>query len=184
MILAHEVAHISLGHKLDTKYAFNDRLEVSDEKLLASLDLQRSAADEAAADDKAVEFLKNSPYKDKLTQAGLFLRAASEAAPQVPQLFGAHLGNGLTEGHKMMRMSALMNGVPDYNPKNIQQVAVLPLGSRIQVNAWDGSVTFTDRKAVPIVDATEKLAFRVNPIIPYLRVYKPPAKAEVSAKNN
>ena len=26
MVLAHELAHIALGHKLDTKFAFNDRL--------------------------------------------------------------------------------------------------------------------------------------------------------------
>ena len=50
------------------------------------------------ADAKGIEFLKNSPYKDKLGQAGLFLRAAAVAAPHVPLLFGAHLGNGLTEG--------------------------------------------------------------------------------------
>ena len=80
-ILAHEVAHIALGHKLDTKYAFNDRMEVSDEDLLASLDLARSSEDEAAADAKGIEFLKNSPYKDNLAQAGLFLRAAAAASP-------------------------------------------------------------------------------------------------------
>ena len=57
------------------------------------------ADDEAAADAKGIEFLKNSPYKDKLGQAGLFLRAAADAAPHVPHLFGAHLGNGLTEGN-------------------------------------------------------------------------------------
>ena len=100
MVLAHELAHIALGHKLDAKYAFNDRLQVSDEELLASLDLARDRKDEAAADAKGIEFLKNSPYKDKLGQAGLFLRAAVDAAPHAPHLFGAHLGNGLTEGNK------------------------------------------------------------------------------------
>ena len=99
MILAHELAHIALGQKLDTKYAFNDRLQISDEELLATLDVARDRKDEAAADAKGIEFLKNSPYKDKLGQAGLFLRAAADAAPHVPHLFGAHLGNGLTEGN-------------------------------------------------------------------------------------
>ena len=98
MVLAHEIAHIALGHKLDPNYAFNDRMEVSDENLLANLDLERSAQDEAAADAKGLVFLQNSPYKDKLTQAGLFLRAASQAAPNTPHLFGAHLGNSLAGG--------------------------------------------------------------------------------------
>ena len=182
MILAHELAHIALGHKLDTKYAFNDRMIVSDEMLLASLDLARSAGDEAAADARGIEFLRNSPYKDKLNQAGLFLRAAADAAPYVPHMFGAHLGNGLTADNKMVRMSALMSVAPALNPRNLDQIAALPLGSRVQVNAWDGSVAFTDRKAVPIVAASEKLPFRVTPVIPYLRVYEQPGKIAVSAR--
>ena len=30
MIIAHELAHIALGHRLDTKYAFNDRMLFED----------------------------------------------------------------------------------------------------------------------------------------------------------
>jgi hypothetical protein len=183
MILAHEVAHIALGHKVSTNYAFNDRLAVSDEELLASLDLARSSEDEAAADAKGIEFLKNSPYKDNLVQAGLFVRAAAAAAPNAPHLFGGHLGNGLTEGnHKMIRMAALITASPALAPGNVNQVAALPLGSRVQVNAWDGTVAFTTRKAVPLVDATEKMPFQVTPVIPYLTPYAQPSKIEVSAR--
>jgi hypothetical protein len=186
MMLAHDLAHIALGQKLDTKYAFNDRLQMSDEELLASLDVARDSKDEAEADAKGIEFLKNSPYKDKLGQAGLFLRAAAEAAPHVPHLFGAHLGNGLTEGNgKELRMAALMTTAPTLSPRKIDQIAALPLGSRVQVNAWDGGVSFTTRKADAIVDATEKLPFRVTPVIPYLRFYAPTApKTEASAARN
>jgi hypothetical protein len=183
MILAHELGHIALGHRLDTKYAFNDRMIVSDEALLASLDLVRDANDEAAADAKGIEFLRNSPYKDKLSQAGLFLRAAVDASPSVPHMFGAHLGNGLTGGNKMIRMSALMSGAPPLRPRSLDQIAALPLGSRIQVNAWDGSVSFSDRKAVPLVDASEKLPFRVTPVIPYLRNCPPKSNVNVSVRN-
>ena len=183
MILAHELAHIALGHKLDTKYAFNDRLQMSDEKLLANLDLARDRKDEAAADAKGIEFLKNSPYQDKLGQAGLFLRAAVEAEPHVHNIFGAHLGNGLAEGNKLVRMTALISASPALTPKKVDQIAALPLGSRIQVNAWDGSIAFTTRKAVPIVDASEKLPFRVTPVIPYLRIFATGPKVEASAQN-
>jgi len=183
MVMAHELAHIALGHKLDDKYAFNDRMLVPDEKLLPTLDLARSPEDETAADKKGLEFLKNSPYNDKLGQAGLFLRAAVEAAPGSPHMFGAHLGNGLTGGDELIRMSTLMSSAPQLSAKSVDQIAALPLGSRVQVNAWDGSVSFTDRKTVPLLDATEKLPFRVTPVIPYLRVYEQPAKLEVTARN-
>ena len=185
MILAHELAHIVLGQKLDVKFAFNDRLQISDEQLLARLDIARDRKEEAAADAKAIELLKNSPYKDKLGQAGLFLRAAADIAPHVPLLFGAHLGNGLAEGNgKMIRMSELIasSGAPALSLKSIDQIAALPLGSRLQVNAWDGAVSFTTRKAVPLVDASEKMPFRVTPVIPYLRAYTQTPKTEATAQ--
>jgi hypothetical protein len=183
MILAHELAHISLGQKLDTKYAFNDRMLVTDEELLASLDLARSAEDEAAADAKGIEFLKNSPYKDNLAHAGLFLRAAAAASPNVPHLFGAHLGNGLTEGNqKLLRMAALIDTSPTLAPKDVTQIAALPLGSRVQVNAWDGSLAFTTRKGVAVADASEKLPFQITPVTPSLTLYAERSKVEMSTK--
>ena len=181
MVLSHELGHIALGQKLDTKYAFTDRMQVSDEDLLASLDLARSPKDEAEADAKGIEFLKNSPYKDQLAQAGLFLRAATQAQHQVPHLFGTHFGNSLLEGNKQIRMAGLEGSAPALAPKKLDQIAALPLGSRVQVNAWDGAVSFTTRKTVPIVNASEKMPFRVTPVIPYLHLYSQGSKVEVSA---
>ena len=184
MVLSHELAHIALGHKLDPKFAFNDRLIVSDEQLLPILDFARPQADEVAADAKGIEFLRNSPYKDNLAQAGLFLRAATEAAPHVPHMFGAHMGNGLLEGkNKMIRMESLTSGAPELKARSVDQISALPLGSRLQVNAWDGSVVFTDRKAVALVDAGEKMPFRVTPLIPYLKSYSARTKSAESPKN-
>ncbi len=75
MVLAHELAHIVLGHRLDTQLAFNDRMFFPDEQSFQRLDFRRRPADEEAADAKALEMLKNSPYKDKLGSAGLFLKS-------------------------------------------------------------------------------------------------------------
>jgi hypothetical protein len=183
MILAHELGHIALGHKLDALYTFNDRLRVSDEELLASMDIARDHKDEVEADAKGIEILKDSPYKDRLGQAGLFLREAAAVAPHLPCLFGAHLGNGLAEGNrKMLRMEVLTSGAPVLIPRSMDQIAALPLGSRIQVDAWDGAVAFTNRKAQPLADASEKLPFRVTALIPYLQIYAPLPGTDMSAK--
>ena len=182
MVLSHELAHIALGHKLDPKFAFNDRLIVSDEELLSHLDFSRPQTDEVAADAKGIEFLRNSPYQNNLAQAGLFLRAATEAAPHVPRMFGAHMGNGLTQDNKAIRMSALTGAAPELKARSVDQISALPLGSRLQVNAWDGSVAFTDRKAVALVDAGEKMPFHVAPVIPYLTTYSARNESVVSAR--
>src|ERR1039458_5173077 len=91
MVLAHELSHIVLGHKFDTKLAFNDRMFFPDENSFKRMDFKRRPADEEAADAKALELLKNSPYKDKLGSAGLFLRAMQQSAPELPNLIRPHL---------------------------------------------------------------------------------------------
>jgi hypothetical protein len=176
MILAHELAHINSPHSLDSRYALSDGMDVPDEKLLASMDLARNGRDEADADAKGTAFLKNSPYKDHLAQAGLFLEAATAAARRSPHLFGPHLGNGLTEG-RQIRMATLMTGAPALRPQNVHQIAALPLGSRLQVNAWDGSIDFI-KKTVPLVDPGEKMSFQVTPVFPHLRIYPQGAKIQ------
>ena len=55
-----------------------------------------------------MELLANSPYKDKLGNAGLFLKALQSRAPELTSLIRPHLGNRMEEG-KNIRMSALLS---------------------------------------------------------------------------
>src|SRR5580704_7613821 len=116
MVLSHELAHIVLGHRLDTKLAFNDKMFFPDEDTFERLDFARNSADEDAADKKAVELLANSPYKDKLATAGLFLKALQQHAPELKSLIRPHMGNGLASGNSL-RMSALLSSAPSVDGK-------------------------------------------------------------------
>ena len=53
--------------------------------------------EETAADKKAIEFLKNSPYAQKLDNVGLFLKALQQRAVNLNALLTTHLGNPLAE---------------------------------------------------------------------------------------
>ena len=97
-VLSHELAHIVLGHNLGSKYAFNDRMLFSDEATYQNLGFKHIPEEETAADKKAVDFLKNSPYAQKLDNVGLFLKALQQRAPQLNALLTTHLGNPLAEG--------------------------------------------------------------------------------------
>jgi hypothetical protein len=167
MVLSHELAHIVLGHRLDTKLAFNDKMFFPDEDSFQRLDLKRSNADEEAADTKAMELLKNSPYKDKLGNAGLFLKALQAKAPDLPNLIRPHLGNSLAEG-KSMRMSPLLESAPALDEKKLDQIAALPLGGRIKVDPWSDQVELSKAKPVSLVSAREKMEFEITPFFPYL----------------
>src|SRR5208337_4811067 len=97
MVLAHELAHIVLGHNLGSQYAFNDRMLFSDDATYQNLGFKHIPEEEAAADKKAIELLKASPYAQKLESAGLFIKALQARAPALGALLQPHLGNNLAQ---------------------------------------------------------------------------------------
>jgi Peptidase family M48 len=167
MILTHELAHIVLGHHLDTKMAFNDRMFFPDDRTFERMDFARDRAEEEAADKKAIELLNNSPYKDKLGNAGLFLKAVQARAPQLKNLIRAHLGDSLLNGNAT-RMSPLMTASAQFDPKKTDQVAALPLGGRVKVDPWNNQLELIKTKPVAITTAAEKMPFEVTPFFPFL----------------
>jgi hypothetical protein len=167
MVIAHELSHIVLGHYFDTKLAFNDKLFFPDEESFQRLDFKRTPADEEAADAKALELLKNSPYKDKLGNAGLFLKALQLHSPELRQLIRPHLGNSLAGG-KSLRMSTLLAAAPALDPKKLDQIAALPLGGRIRVDPWSDQAELSKAKPVSLISSREKMEFEITPFFPYL----------------
>ena len=184
MVLSHELSHVVLGHKLDTKMAFNDRLFFPDEKTFQTLEFTRNPEDEAAADKKAIELLNNSPYKDKLAVPGLFLRMVQLRAPNLKQLIRSHLGNSLHDSG--YRLEAIAQSAPALDFKKLDQIAALPLGGRVKVDAWTNKAALLKSKPVSLLSAAEKMPFEVTPFFPYLTRYAadaPPEKAAAAPGN-
>jgi len=140
MVLSHELAHIVLGHNLGSQYAFNDRMLFSDEGTYQNLGFKHIPEEEAAADKKAIEMLKASPYAQKLDSAGLFIKALQQRSPQLSALLQAHLGNSMTENGTVTRMAALATSAPALDWNKLDQIAALPLGGRVKLNPWDDKV--------------------------------------------
>jgi len=168
MIVAHELAHIALGHEIDTKYAFNDRLLFDDPDAFRKIQLKRDEKEEIEADKKAAELLKNSPYKDKLGNAGLFLKAVDDRAGQLPNLLMPHIGNTMVKGSQVQRMVDLKQAAPKLEMQKVDQIAALPLGGRVRVDPWNNNIELLKAKAVPLVAAREKMPFEITPVHLYL----------------
>ena len=168
MALSHELAHIVLGHNLGSKYAFNDRMLFSDEATYANLGFKHIPEEEAAADKKAVDLLKNSPYAQKLDGAGLFLKVLNTRAGALSALLTAHLGNNMSQGPTVTRMSQLMGSAPQIDWNKLDQIAALPLGGRVKLNPWDDKVELVKSQPVAITSARDKMPFEVTPFFPRL----------------
>jgi hypothetical protein len=172
MVLSHELAHIVLGHNLGSKYAFNDRMLFSDESTYQNLGFRHVPEEEVAADKKAMDLLKNSPYSQKMDVAGLFLKELAVRGPALSALLTPHLGNSFTDGKGGIdRMAALMNSAPALDPNKLDQIAALPMGGRVKLNPWDDHVELIKTAPVAITSARDKMPFEVTPFFPRLTRY-------------
>jgi len=169
MVLSHELGHIVLGHNLGSKFAFTDRMLFSDQSTYQNFGFRHSPEEEAAADAKALELLKKSPYGSKLDSASLFLKELSARAPEISALLTPHLGNSfVNDKGQLVRMPALTTAGPELKTDKLDQIAALPLGGRLKVNPWDDRVEMVKAAPVTIVSARDKMPFEVTPFFPHL----------------
>jgi hypothetical protein len=167
-VLAHEMGHIVLGHGINDKYAFADRMIFPDESTISNIKMRRTPEEEKVADAEAVKLLRNSPYGDKLASAGLFFAAMQAEAPQLPNLIKGQFGNSLDSPETGVRMSSLISSAPALKPRDLTQIAALPLGGRIKLDAWSDQLSIKKTQPVRLLSASEKMPFEVAPMFPYL----------------
>lgn len=167
-VLAHELAHIVLGHSINTKYAFADRLLFDDPETLKKIKIARTDEEENAADAKAMELLKNSPYAANLPKVGLFLRMLSERSDDVPHLIRPLLGNKMSDKKKDLRLAGLMDAAPELKVRDKNQISALPLGSRIKMDPWSDQLRLIKAQNLALANAKEKMPFQVTPFMLHL----------------
>lgn len=180
VVLAHALAHAALGHDLDSSFAFNDRVVVPSLQQLPLFDFKHSAEEESEADALGLKILANSPYKDNLAEAGLFLKALAKYERKVPNLTKATLGESLVKDNRVSFMSAVADAGPALELDNPQQIVALPLGSRVKLDPWAGQLKFVKARPPRIYSAKDKLALEVTPFSPYLVRLKPAVLSETA----
>ncbi len=171
MVLAHEMGHILSGHRLDTKYAFSDHMLIDDKAALETFEFERDADEERMADAKAVELLQNSPYKDKLENAGLFLKELAANSQRLSTLIQPHFGNRMAMGERLGSLAPIVNAAPDLDAAKLEQISALPLGGRVKVDPWTARCELMKNTRVALLSSREKMPFQVTPLMPYLMRY-------------
>jgi len=179
-VLARELGHIALGHRVNTKYSFSDRMLFPDERVFRQIDLVQQQKDEQAADQRGLQLLQNSPYKDKLASAGLFLRALGGRSRDLTWLVSPHFGNRLAKD-SAIRVAALQQS-PQLEVRNIAQVPALPLGSRLKLDPWDDHLEMLKSKPVALHSVRDKMSFEVTPVYPNLVAFHASGNSEIAAK--
>ena len=183
-MLAQELADIIVTKPSTDQWGFNDMTNVSTVEALSHFTFKDSPEQVQMAGQKSLEILKNSPYKDKLGTAGLFLKQLDAQSKSLTALINPRLGNGVYIA------SQLTGTAPNLDPSKLDQISALPIGARIKLDPWSDHVELVKAKPVPLLSAREKMPFEVTPFMPFLTRYqKPgvgltadPAKADLAKK--
>lgn len=165
-VLAHELAHIILGHSLGAQYLAEFNLPFSDLQIFSRFNFRFDPAQEADADKKSLVLIANSPYNDT-TSLGLFLKALELRSAQLPNLLHGRFSNDFASSH-LAGMQGLANSAKTQMYRT-DQLAASPLGSRIKVDPWSDRIEMLKAAPAPPPSAVEKIPFEVSPFFPHLK---------------
>ncbi len=180
-ILAHELGHVLLAHRIDSEFGFFDSLRFDEKETFRHFDFARTPEEEQSASQKGMELLANSPYKEQLGTARLFLEALMKRSKEIPELISPHLGDRVPTDWTVA--SSAVPAESDEKPKS-NGIAALPLGGRIKVDPWNDQLRMLKSKPVGFVAEGEKMPFQITPFIFYLTRDNSPVedKSAVTAK--
>jgi hypothetical protein len=176
-MLAHEMADAMLPKPYQDQYGFNDLVRLPPTEVLRRLSFREEKTDTAANGAKAMELLKKSPYAANLGTAGLFVRQLQSQSKQLKRLISPQLGN------QAFFASQLLQSAPALEPNNKDQIAALPLGSRVKIDPWNAGVSLMKTKPFTRLSVRDKMPFEVTPLLPYLTRYAEPPTAQENSKS-
>jgi hypothetical protein len=180
-VIAMELAHIAMGHHIDTRYAFNDRLMFPDTATFQRIDMYHSDHDNAEAAKRAMEYLNASLYKDQLPDAGLYYAQLVDREKPLKALNSPKLGDSLLKQDGTPWMADLQHMSPKLNWDDLAQRPANPLGFWLKTDPWDDKVHQLNAKIYAYMNPRDKMPFEVTPIFYKLQRYDAVAAAAAVA---
>jgi Peptidase family M48 len=179
-ILAHELGHVALGHRMNTQFGFFDSLQFDEKETFRHFDFARTPEEEQAANQRGVTLLRNSPYKSYDTTR-LFFQALKNRSKEIPNLISPSLGDRVATSWTIT--PAPSSAGFDNKPTD-KVIAALPLGGRIKVDPWNNQLRLLKSKPLEAVSEGEKMPFQITPFLLYLtrQADNPPLEAADAAK--
>jgi hypothetical protein len=175
-ILAHELGHVVLGHRMDSQFAFLNRVRFDEKDTFRHFGFARTPEEEQAANQKGIELLKKSPYKEQSGTARQFLQALRDRSRDIPNLISPHLGNRVPTGWSIVAAVFSAQSADEKPAANL--IAALPLGGRIKIEPWNDHLQMLKSKPTGTVAESEKMPFEVTPFLIYLTRQKNPSPPE------
>jgi len=183
-VIAMELAHIVMGHHIDTRYAFNDRLLFPDESTFQRINMYHTDHDNDDAQKRAMQYLQASMYKDQLPQAALYWAQLQDRGKVLHNLNTPKLGDSLLRADGTPWMTDLAHQSPKINWDDLAQIPALPLGSWLKTDPWDDRVHMLNAKRYAPMNPRDKMPLEVTPVYFKLQRYNATNVAPASTPGN
>ncbi|AFL89684.1 hypothetical protein Terro_3470 [Terriglobus roseus DSM 18391] len=178
-IIAFQVAHIIQGHRLDTKYAFNDRLLFPDTSAFTRIPMHHTDHDNEEASKKTLELLSPKELNDASAQFGLYLAQLQDRYKSLTALNEPMIGDSLIKDPKtgVFWLQALVGKGGKLDMNDLKQNAAMPLSSFLRFDPWTDQVVQMHPAYEPLLSSRDKMPFEVTPVYLKLSYYKAPTNA-------
>jgi len=174
-LLAFQVAHIILAHRIDAKAAFNDSLLYPSSSVYKRIPLHHTAADNAAAARKALQLLSVKELASGQQYFGLYLEQLQQRVKALKALNEPMIGDGLvkSDNDSTFWMAEMMTRGPRLEINNLQQRAAMPLSSFLRFDPWTDQLMVMHTAYEPLLTPADKMPFEVEPVYFKLSYYVP-----------
>jgi hypothetical protein len=175
-LLAFQLAHILSGHRLDTKYAFNDRMLFPDSASFKRIPMHHTDADNQEAAKKTLELLSVKELTDGQKYFGLYLQQLQARIKGLKALNEPLIGDALVKSQTDTGfwLQAMESKGEKLEPKNLKQEAAEPLSSYLRRDPWTDQMITLHAAIEPILSPSDKMPFEVTPVYIKLSYYKEP----------
>jgi hypothetical protein len=173
-LLAFQVAQIVLGHHIDTKYAFSDRLLFPSQSAFEKLPLHHTDADDAESAKKTMDLLNAKELADGQQYFGLYLQQLQAREKGLKALTDPQLGDSLIKPDGTFWLQAIIAKSPKLDNTDLKQQAAEPLNSFLRIDPWTDQVIKLNVVPAPLLSPRDKLPFEITPISVNLSYWKPP----------
>jgi len=180
-VVAMELAHIVMGHHIDTRYAFNDRLLFPDESTFQRIDMYHTVHDNEEAQAQAMKYLQASMYKDQLPLAGEYWEQLADRGQVLKALNTPKLGDSLLRADGTPWMNQLAHQAPKINWDDLAQIPAYPLGSWLKTDPWDDRVYMLNYRHYLPMNPRDKMPLEVTPVYFKLQRYSAATAAPANA---
>ena len=165
-LLAFQVAHVILGHRLDTKYAFNDRLLFPSASVFERIPMHHTAADNTEAARKAMQLLSVKDLADGQKYFGLYLQQLQQRIKALPALNQPIIGDALirSDVDNTFWMEAMLPKGIKLNMQDLKQQAAMPLDNFLRHDPWTDQLVQMNTTYEPLLSDRDKMPFEVTPV--------------------